>query len=569
MGTADFNSRRINKSNQVPVFESEASLDILNSYASDDFYAILKEGADINSPSSIDALDIAIGRIPAKTNAEADTMVNKIIQYSLGNSKGSWQNQITWIADDGDYNLHLQDAESIIKSIASKNANWNHKKIYLDLYPATNTVGGLTYPLVVNEIAQNINNGSLILNYTGHGNYIRLTEEAVINNTSMQSWKNAGRLPLMITASCDFAPYDQPQINPIGFNALMQNSNGIIGLVGANRLVFAYSNKQINEQFAQALLVPDNNGAYYTIGKSLQLAKNNNWSMQGDRLNAFKFSLLGDPALKLAIPKNAILHSIKDSLTAGVVTTLNGQIMKDQTLHNTFNGWVDCLVYDVVKEKTTLVNQSSSIQTNVPTREGVLYSGKATVTNGKFSIQFVLPKETSTSNGSLTIQTFAYNTKEDALGVTYNIFVKPTYSLQQLDTIGPQINAFINDTNFTNNSWITDQANLMIQLKDSSGVQSSGNALGHDLQFILDDEVQQPYVLNNLYQADIDTYQSGTILYSLPKLSIGKHQIVIKAWDLLGNLSKDTLWFIVPAQDILKAKDLVNKPNPMVQFHTV
>ena len=405
-----------------------------------------------------------------------------------------------------------------------------------------------------------------MLNYTGHGNYLRLTEEAVINSASMQAWNNAGKLPLMITASCDFAPYDQPQLSPIGFNALMQNSNGIIGLVAANRLVFAYSNKQINEQFAQALLVPNKEGQYYSIGQSLQMAKNANWSMQGDRLNAFKFSLLGDPALTLSNAKNKIQLTIKDSLTVGTLTKLDGQIMKGQTIHSAFNGWVDCIVYDVIKEKTTLGNQASSIKTTVPTKDGILYRGKATVVNGKFSIQFILPKETSTANGSISIQTFAYNQTEDAIGVVNNIIVQPAFFIQQLDNIGPRINAYINDTNFTNNSWVSDRANLIIQLKDSSGIQSSGNALGHDLLFIVDDDVQNPFVLNNYFMADINSYQSGTIVYSLPKLSIGKHQLVIKAWDLLGNLSKDTLWFIVPAQELLKAKDLVNKPNPMVNF---
>lgn len=566
IGGADFNLKRLNKNNQVPVFESEASLDVLNSYASDDFYAILKDEADINLPSSVNALDIAIGRIPAKTNAEADTLVHKIIQYSLGDAKGEWQNQITWIADDGDFNLHLQDAESIISAIQLKNPQWNHKKIYLDLYPATQSAGGLTYPLVVNDIAQRMNNGSLVLNYTGHGNYLRLSEEAVINNVSMQTWRNAGKLPLMITASCDFAPYDQPQLNPIAWNALMQNSTGIIGLVAANRLVFAYSNKQINEQFAQALLVPNKNGAYYSVGQSLQMAKNANWSMQGDRLNAFKFNLLGDPALKLAIAKNNILLTVKDSLIAGTLVTIQGQVMKDQSPHTTFNGLVDCMVLDVAKEKTTLGNQASSIPTNITTKEGILYRGKATVANGKFMLQFVLPKETNTTNGALTIQAFAYNSNEEALGVSNNIFVKSSVLINPLDTSGPQINAFINDTNFTNYSWISDEANLIIQLKDSSGIQSSGNALGHDLQFIIDDQVQHPFILNNFYKADIDTYQSGTIVYGLPKLSIGKHQIIIKAWDLLGNLSKDTLWFIVPSQDVLKAKNLMNIPNPMQHY---
>ena len=566
MGGADFNFKKLNKYNQVPVFESSASLDILNTYASDDFYAILKEGSDINIPSTLDSLDIAIGRIPAKTAAEADSMVNKIIQYASANKKGSWQNQITWIADDGDYNLHLQDAESIISGVQKANANWDHKKIYLDLFAANKNIGGLSYPLVENEIQQTINNGSLIVNYTGHGNYLRLTEEAVISDQSMQSWNNEGKLPLMITASCDFAPYDQPQLNPIGFSSLLKNSKGIIGLVAANRLVFAYSNKQINEQYIQALLVPDKNGKYNSIGKALQLAKKNNWTLQGDKLNAFKFNLLGDPSLTLAYAKNSIQLEVKDSLTAGSLTTVKGTVYKNKNVHTSFNGLVDCIVYDVIKEKTTLANQSSSIKTIVPTREAIIYRGKATVASGQFSLSFVLPKETSSTAGNLRIQAFAYNNIEDALGINEQVFVKAASLNTSTDMTGPKIQAYINDTNFTNYSWVSNTAILMVSLKDSSGIQSSGNALGHDLQLIIDDNVQQPFILNNYYIADLDTYQSGSIQFSLPDLSIGKHQLVIKAWDLLGNLTKDTLWLIVPEKDLLKAKDLVNKPNPMSQF---
>ena len=565
-GGADFNLRKLNPLFQIPTFESDASLDILNTYASDDFYAALKVGADLNQPSSIDSLEIAIGRIPAKTTAEADTMVNKIIQYSLGNKKGAWQNQITWIADDGDYNLHLQDAESIVGGMQKSNPIWNHKKIYLDLFAANKNAGGLSYPLVENEILQTMNSGTLVLNYTGHGNYSRLTEEAVINDQNMQSWNNAGQLPLMITASCDFAPYDQPQLNPIGFSSLMKNNKGIIGLVAANRLVFAYSNKQINEQFIQALMINDNAGNYNTIGVALQKAKKINWSLQGDKLNAFKFNLLGDPALKLAYAKNTIQLTIKDSLVAGELSSIKGSVIKNQQLHSSFNGLVDCIVFDVVKEKTTLTNQSSSIKTTILTKESILYRGKATVTNGQFVLNFVLPKETSSTAGNLRIQAFAYNNIEDALGVNDQLFVKAPKFNNSIDTIGPIIQAYINDTNFTNNSWVSNNAILMVRLKDSAGIQSSGNSLGHDLQLIIDNNVQYPFVLNNYYTADLDTYQSGSIVFGLPNLSIGKHQLVIKAWDLLGNLSKDTLWCIVPQTNILMAKDLVNKPNPMNQF---
>ena len=154
-------------------------------------------------------------------------MVEKIINYQKNLNGGAWKNKITWVADDGDYNLHLEDAEAISTHLQQKNVSWNQKKIYLDLYAATKNIAGNTYPLVNSEIVQTVNEGTLILNYTGHGNFTRLAEEAVISQTDVLQWNNATKLPLMITASCDFAPYDQPQLSPFGFDALMKNSKGV------------------------------------------------------------------------------------------------------------------------------------------------------------------------------------------------------------------------------------------------------------------------------------------------------------------------------------------------------
>ncbi|MFM7719634.1 MAG: type IX secretion system sortase PorU, partial [Sediminibacterium sp.] len=306
LGMGNFNAQKIQINKELPVYTSEMSNAILTSYSSDDFYAIQEPGNQIQFTQTIDSISLAIGRIPARTIAEANKMVEKLIQYQSSKKMGLWQNQLTWVADDADYNLHLQDAEEIISNLKTKTTNWNHKKLYLDLFKASQTLTGNTYPDVNKAIQEAVQSGTLVLNYTGHGNYLRLTEEAVISKSEMQSWDNAGKLPMMVTASCDFAPYDQPGSAPIGFDALMQNDKGIIALVAANRLVFAYSNKQINDAFMQALLVPNSNGQFRTIGQALQAAKKYNFSRNGDRLNAFKFGLMGDPAMRIVQPKYQI-----------------------------------------------------------------------------------------------------------------------------------------------------------------------------------------------------------------------------------------------------------------------
>ena len=572
-GIANFNSRNYNSASQIPVFESAASTGVLTSYPSDDFYSILEDNDDINNFTRIKKLAIATGRLPVRNTAEADTVVEKIINYQRNLNGGAWKNKITWVADDGDYNLHLEDAEAISTHLQQKNVSWNQKKIYLDLYAATKNIAGNTYPLVNSEIVQTVNEGTLILNYTGHGNFTRLAEEAVISQTDVLQWNNATKLPLMITASCDFAPYDQPQLSPFGFDALMKNSKGVIGLVAASRLVFAYSNKQINDHFIQQLLVPDSLGNFLTIGEALQRAKMQAWSADEDRMNAFKFSLLGDPAMRLSLPKyeigiislNQKTFTEKDTLLAGNKYTLKGAVNNKGVLQSNFNGILDFVLYDAITNKKTLANAGTSRETTVAMQENILFKGKVTVTKGNFTVDFLLPKEVSLQK-NLKIQMTAYNELADAIGVYDRLIALDAGVVLMNDNQGPALKIFLNDSNFINGGWAAARSTLILHLTDSAGIQTSGNALGHDMVLVIDNDYKNTIVLNNYFLSDLDTYQKGNLMYVLPLLAEGAHSIMIKVWDLLGNSTTKTLNFVVPATEIVSLKNLYNYPNPFQNF---
>ena len=572
-GIANFNSRNYNSASQIPVFESAASTGVLTSYPSDDFYSIQADNDDINNFTQIKKLAIATGRLPVRNTAEADTVVEKIINYQKNLNGGAWKNKITWVADDGDYNLHLEDAEAISTHLQQKKSSWNQKKIYLDLYAATKNIAGNTYPLVNSEIVQTVNEGSLILNYTGHGNFARLAEEAVISQTDVLQWNNATKLPLMITASCDFAPYDQPQLSPFGFDALMKNSKGVIGLVAASRLVFAYSNKQINDHFVQQLLVPDSLGNFLTIGEALQRAKIQAWSAGEDRMNAFKFSLLGDPAMRLSLPKyeigiislNQKTFTGKDTLLAGNKYTLKGAVNNKGVLQSNFNGLLDFVLYDAITNKKTLANAGTSRVTTVAMQENILFKGKVTVTKGNFTVDFLLPKEVSLQK-NLKIQMTAYNELSDAMGVYDSLIAIDAGGVLMNDNQGPDVKIFLNDSNFVAGGWAAARSNLILHLTDSGGIQTSGNALGHDLVLVIDNDYKNTVVLNNYFVADVDSYQKGKLNFALPFLAEGKHTIMVKVWDLLGNSSTKILDFEVPASDIVNVKNLYNYPNPFSNY---
>jgi len=574
LGMGNFNAKKMKLNDELPVYENDNSTSILSSFSTDDFFSILTDGDDINNYNALGELSLAVGRIPARTIADADSVMNKLIRYQSEKTGGAWENKITWIADDGDYNLHLQDAESIVTNLQTKTSFWDQEKLYLDLYPAVASTSGNTFPQVNINLQQSVQDGTLLINYTGHGNYLRLSEEGVITAAQFDSWNNRDKLPLLVTASCNFAPYDQPNVSAIAWDAFMKNGKGVIGLVAANRLVFAYSNKQINDLFIQQLLVDDALGNRSSIGLALQKAKNLNWKLGGDRVNDFKFSVIGDPALVLNKPNyninnqtiNGKTFKNKDSLSAGSNFQLKGWVQQMGVTQSNFNGELTLTIYDAVKTKNTLANQSSSMVVPIAMQTQILFKGKSTIKNGVIDAGFILPIQVSNISNPIRIELAASSGIQSAIQIFDSIYVKPNNSASQIDKTGPQITAYLNEPNFKQGDWSGSNAVVYVRLKDSAGIQSSGNALGQDLSIWVDKN-PMPIIFNNYFIAELDSYQSGTATISLPGLSVGKHSIIIKAWDLLGNGTKDTLLFEVPPSNNLLYKDPFNFPNP-VQSNT-
>ena len=566
----DYKNRIAGNTNLVPAYESVNSFDPLITHTSDDFFALLDDADDINMVAPAGLLDIGVGRIPARNLAEAQLMVQKIIQYYSKTSLGSWRNQAVFIADDKDANLHLNDAESLVYGVSATDAFVNSKKIYLDAYPLVSGSGGARYPAVNDAIINSVFNGALIVNYSGHGNSQRLAEETILSQTELNRFNNANKLPLFITASCDFAPYDDPSKTSLGASLLMGNTNGAIALMTTTRVVFAYSNRIINDNYLRIALQPKLNGQYLSLGEAVMAAKNTTYQSFGDVFNNRKFTLLGDPAMRLAFPtyrlqltkiNNQVLHST-DSLQAlgkysfdGIVTDVLGNAISD------FNGIVYPTVYDKAQSLKTLGNDPASPVTSFTTQNSVLYKGSASVTNGRFQFSFILPKDINNQPGFGKISLYANNGLVDATGVNNSLFIGGL-SKQSNDNTGPTILGFINDENFKNGGLSNENPVLLLQLFDTSGISTSGAGIGHDITAVIDGNERDVLVLNDYYTAINNSYQAGLVRYQLPTLLEGTHRIRIKAWDVANNSSEIEIVFVVVKQAALMVRNLLNYPNP-------
>ena len=213
---------------------------------------------------------------------------------------------MTFVADDEDFNLHMHDAESISATAKNANAVYDQDKIYLDAYQQVSGAGGARYPAATQAVEDEIYNGTLLFNYTGHGGFRRLAEEVVLDQDVINRLNNPNKLPLFVTATCDFAPYDDPRIHSIGEDILLREKTGAIALMTTTRLVFAFSNRIMNQNYLQTALVKKNDGTYRTLGEAVKEAKNFTYQTFADIINNRKFTLLGDPALRISFPQFSV-----------------------------------------------------------------------------------------------------------------------------------------------------------------------------------------------------------------------------------------------------------------------
>jgi len=567
----DYKYRVNHNTNLVPAYQNSNALDPLSTYTSDDFFGYLDDNEDINASGILNLLDIGIGRIPAGTVEEAKNYIDKLTAYHDAESFGPWRNNLCFIADDEDQNLHLNDAEQITRTVSATNDLFNVQKIYLDAFEEKSGSGGQTFPGVNEQVNNRILDGVLVFNYNGHGSAGRLAEEVVLDQSIVNAWKNKKKLPLFITATCDFAPYDNPLVHSIGEDILLRPETGGIALMTTTRLVFAFSNRIMNDNYLRFALKPDTTGNYLTLGEAVQAAKNYTYQTSGDIVNNRKFTLLGDPALKLGFPAftvrtetiNGLPASQPDTISAGEKVLIGGAITDHSgSVVNGFNGTVYVSVFDKPSEEFTLGNDPSSIVTGFQQRDKVIFRGKATVANGLFSTEFIVPKDLSYQAGNGKISYYAENGTSEAGGFYADLLTGGNASAGDNDQQGPEIKAWLNDEKFVNGSITNSKPLLILRLTDSSGINTLGTALGHDIIATIDGDENNFFVLNNYYEADQDNYRSGILRFQLPEFAAGNHAVRIKAWDVLNNSSEKELQFVVVEESELVVKRVYNYPNP-------
>ena len=575
----DYKDRISNNNNMVPTYHRLFSNSTFSSFMSDDFFGNMdpEEGLMLSN----EKLDIAVGRILADDLVLANTMVDKIIAYDSKEAFGNWRNDFVLVSDDVDedweFNSLQKNLDALGDEISARKPTINVKKLHSDSFQQIASAGGDRYPDVNNEFQNAIETGALIIDYLGHGGEDGLASEFIFTKETAQNLRNNNKFPCMITVTCEFTKFDNPQRITAGELFYWNEDGGAIALVTTTRSISTGTANVFNDLLAPELFgfgvdVPA------TPAEAVRIAKNST-----PNVNRNVIFYIGDPSMHLAFPKpkielrsvngvlleefSEVLKALDKVKLSGEIQDSNGNILAD------YNGIIEVKLFDKDLERSTLGNDGVTGSNNellimdFTTLGGVLFNGKATVSEGFFEIEFIMPRDTQIPVGSGRVSFYSQqnNSLNDQTGYSSNIRVGGINEDAPEDNQGPLINLFMNDESFISGGVTNNTPILIAKLSDENGI-NTASGIGHDMIAILDGDESNPFVINDYYQADVDDYSSGTASFTLRDLEEGLHTVTFKAWDVYNNSSTSEIQFVVTGNDDLKITNVLNYPNPFVDY---
>lgn len=532
-------------------YESENSFSETNCYVMEDYFGLLDDGEGGNLVR--DKVDLGVGRFPVRTASEASIMVNKTIDYMQGAHDGLWKNIVCMLGDDGDKNEHMEMANNVAVNIERNNPELEVRKFMWDAYPRESGITGNTYPLIRKQILEQMEEGALMMNYTGHAITYCLSPENVLRIEDFRTFSSK-RLPLWVTAACDVMPFDA-QIENIGETAVLNPKGAAVAFYGTARTVYANYNYDMNRNFTKFLFGCDEDGERNRLGDAVRLSK-----MAQSATNKLHYALLGDPALVIGAPKNQVvldcingepLDQMTDTYTlkAGSLARFSGRILNSEGEQiKDFTGVLSARVFDSEGTVVCLNNEGKSTTPfTFQSRDKILFHGNDSVVNGEFSFTFSVPIDINYSDegGRVVFYAISNDKKQEANGYNEQFLVGGSSNELAADKQGPSITGYLNNPDFMTGGTVNATPYFVASLEDESGINTTNNGIGHNLELSIDGNPNTTYNLNEYYTNDFGDFRRGSVAFSIPELNAGVHVLKFRAWDVLNNSSTMEMAFHV------------------------
>lgn len=556
---------------RVPIWQDgDMKFSQTDSYSTDDYIGMLSD-SKIEPNMDNATIHVAVGRMPVKSLQEAMTAVDKLEKYVTKPELGGWRNNILLIADDQDSGQHLDQSNNVYDGLTSKGIgpNFLYERLYLDAYPLEFSGTGPAYPQAKERMMQKLSEGVAYIEYIGHANTKSWTHEGLLTWTDITNMTNT-RLPFLYAATCEFLRWDDDDIS--GAEEMWLNPNaGVIGMICPSRKVYVNSNGTQSKNTSEKVFELTADGLPKRVGDFFIQGKN---TLSTD--NKLRYGLMGDPAMRFTnISLNIAVDSIAgvaladagDNLpevaarsrmkVSGHVSDLSGNAVDD------FNGVAVVTLYDAERVITTYGNGAEGTPKTYNDRKTRLFSGRTKVTDGKWSMEILMPSEIENNYSPALLNIYAYDeTGREGAGSTTDFFVYGYDQTATDDSEGPEITKFVlNGDNFKDGAVVSPSPLVIAEFNDPSGINLSGAGLGHKLALSLDGE---KYIdaLDAYYEPDMSDITAGKLTYPLSSLEAGKHTLDLIVWDNANNSSTARIEFNVDVASSPGIADLSTDVNP-------
>ncbi|MBR5085667.1 MAG: type IX secretion system sortase PorU [Muribaculaceae bacterium] len=578
-GAGNYDNRQLRAKNDcaILVYEAENSNDEEYSYVCDDFFGIL----DDNSGTSLasEYLRMGVGRIPCASLQEAESDVDKLLDYVNNPDYGAWRNDVILVADDYDNGLHAFQTEGINEIIVDElSTGLMNNKVYISQFP-TDPISNFAFD-ARKELIGKLTDGQYFMTYVGHGDKNYLTKNVQLWTTNQSNTVEYPHLPILTTACCDVARYD---CNERGLVEIMfhKPGGGAIAMVTSARSVYANDNDALNQAFVRAMFCYSTKGYMPTIGEAYKLCKNSFGTKTNN--NKMSFMLLGDPAMRVNYPKpffkitkingNDVGNS---AITSGAMQeiTVEAKVYNPDgnTINTNFNGDATLSIYDYKKKETEITQRINRIDV---TREifypqNLLTKVNGRVVNGVFTAKAVIPRYILSAGNYGSVKVYAHqDDSEEMVNGTFDLLKLNSYnesaSLTVQDNTPPVIETiyFNDEQSFSNGALIPANSTLYIRATDDYAFNNQSVAVGNSMNLLLDGgKTTYPYIKS--YSTMTNEGKELAIEFPMD-LSEGRHTLQYTVYDAAGNKATEIVSFLVGTESQL---DLTVEEEPAVNEAT-
>jgi len=456
--------------------------------------------------------------------------------------------------------IHNDETDSLANNVIPKSFNLN--KIYLMEYPFD---AARQKPEAEQAIINAFDNGTVIVNYIGHGNPNVWAHERVFKREQdIPRLKNKKRYPLVYAASCSIGLFFNPYSEGMAEEFLRAEDKGAISVISATWLVYSFDNAALNAKVYDLLLTSDS----LSIAEALYSAKLLRRYNDNDR----QYIIIGDPLTYLDVPKLQVrfVELNPDTLKALSRINFKGEVI-DRTgqVDSLFTGTASLLSFDSDKQKNYLMalpwGGVDTVKYSLP--GNVIFRGSAQVDQGRFEGNFIVPKDMGYGGKDGRISAYVVNSDStiDGAGALDSIAVAGTDTTVK-DSLGPEVRiAFVQNQKFVDGDTVQPDPDLIVYVSDPSGINLTGE-LGHRITLSIDDDWENILDFTSNFQYDLNSYTQGSLTQKI-NLKEGDHTLKVKAWDNANNSTLASFQVkTISLTKELAISQVMNYPNPFSRF---